>query len=150
LGEAGIDEWPVRRDLHAHTQEATRSQLGDEAFAAAYAEGGRMSVEEAVRYALTTRPTDPPVAVAGARPGADREGPAPTAGPSARRVAGGLTPREVEVARLVAEGKTNREIAEALVLSERTVSTHLDHIFAKLDVSSRTAVAAFALRHGLA
>jgi len=50
----------------------------------------------------------------------------------------------------VAQGRTNREIAEALVVSERTVTTHLDHIFTRLGVSSRTAVAAFALRHGLA
>jgi DNA-binding NarL/FixJ family response regulator len=50
----------------------------------------------------------------------------------------------------VAAGKTNREIAAALTVSERTVTTHLDHIFAKLDVSSRTAVATFALRNGLA
>ena len=54
------------------------------------------------------------------------------------------------MARLVAAGMTNRQIAETLVLSERTVATHLDHIFSKLGVSSRTAVATFALRQGLA
>jgi len=48
------------------------------------------------------------------------------------------------------DGKTNRQIAGELVLSERTVATHLDHIFAKLGVSTRTAVAAHALRQGLA
>ena len=52
-----------------------------------------------------------------------------------------LTARETEVALLVAEGHTNRRIAERLLLSERTVETHLRHICAKLDVSSRTAVA---------
>ena len=57
--------------------------------------------------------------------------------------------REVGVARLVAAGMSNREIATALVVSERTVTTHLNHIFSKLGVSSRTAVATFMLRNGL-
>ena len=60
-----------------------------------------------------------------------------------------MTRREVEVAHLAAEGRSNREIAEALVLSERTVGTRLEHIYAKLDVSSRTAVAAYVFRNGL-
>ncbi|HKA02779.1 MAG TPA: AAA family ATPase [Acidimicrobiales bacterium] len=53
----------------------------------------------------------------------------------------GLSRREYEIARLVAEGKTNRQIAAELYLSEKTVETHLYHVFAKLDVSSRAAVA---------
>jgi DNA-binding NarL/FixJ family response regulator len=61
----------------------------------------------------------------------------------------GLTEREVEVLRLVASGKSNPEIAAALVLSEKTVARHLSNIFAKLDVSSRTAAAAFAFEHRL-
>ena len=56
----------------------------------------------------------------------------------------GLTVREVEVLRLVAAGKTNPEIAAMLVLSEKTVARHLSNIFAKIDVTSRTAAAAFA------
>jgi DNA-binding CsgD family transcriptional regulator len=62
----------------------------------------------------------------------------------------GLTAREVEVLRLVAAGGTNREIAAALVISEHTVARHLQNIFAKLDVSSRSAATAFAFEHGLA
>ena len=54
---------------------------------------------------------------------------------------GTLTPRELEVARLVQERKTNREIAASLFLSEKTVETHLRHIFGKLGVSSRASVA---------
>jgi DNA-binding NarL/FixJ family response regulator len=61
----------------------------------------------------------------------------------------GLTARELEVLRLVAAGKSNREIASALVISERTVARHLQNIFAKLRVSSRTAASAFAFEHEL-
>jgi DNA-binding CsgD family transcriptional regulator len=52
-----------------------------------------------------------------------------------------LTPRELEVAELVRDRKTNREIAAALFLSEKTVETHLRHIFGKLGVSTRASVA---------
>jgi DNA-binding CsgD family transcriptional regulator len=61
----------------------------------------------------------------------------------------GLTGREVEVLALLATGKTNREIAAALVISEHTVARHVQHILAKLGVSSRTAASAFAFEHHL-
>ncbi|MDZ5622251.1 LuxR C-terminal-related transcriptional regulator [Nocardioides sp. HM23] len=62
---------------------------------------------------------------------------------------GGLTAREAEVLRLVATGLSNPEIAAALFLSEKTVARHLSNIFTKLDVTSRTAAAAYAFDHGL-
>ena len=61
----------------------------------------------------------------------------------------GLTPRELQVLRLVAAGKTNRDIATELVVSEHTVARHVQNIFAKLRVSSRTAATAFAFEHQL-
>ncbi len=64
-------------------------------------------------------------------------------------IAGGLTAREAEVLCLVAQGRSNPQIAAALVLSEKTVARHLSNIFAKLDVGSRTAAAAWAFQHGL-
>jgi len=53
-----------------------------------------------------------------------------------------LTSREVEVLRLIAAGASNRDIAEQLVISERTVKSHITHILGKLGVSSRTQAAA--------
>jgi len=60
---------------------------------------------------------------------------------SGRRREQGLTAAERRVASLVVEGRTNREVAAALVLGERTVETHLTHIYAKLGVRSRTELA---------
>jgi ATP/maltotriose-dependent transcriptional regulator MalT len=62
---------------------------------------------------------------------------------------GGLTAREVQVLRLVAAGNSNRAIAADLGISEHTVARHLQNLFAKLDVSSRSAATAFAFEHGL-
>jgi DNA-binding NarL/FixJ family response regulator len=61
----------------------------------------------------------------------------------------GLTQRELEVLRLLARGKTNRGIAQELVVSEKTVASHVSHIFTKLDVTSRSAATAYAYDHNL-
>jgi DNA-binding NarL/FixJ family response regulator len=61
----------------------------------------------------------------------------------------GLSPREREVLRLVASGASNRQISATLVLSEHTVARHLQNIFLKLQVSSRTAASAYAHQHHL-
>lgn len=81
---------------------------------------------------------DAPVDLAALRPAGEADAPA------------GLTAREVEVLRLVARGAGNREIAARLTISEHTVARHLQNIFAKLGVSSRTAAGAFAFEHDLA
>jgi HD-GYP domain-containing protein (c-di-GMP phosphodiesterase class II) len=62
---------------------------------------------------------------------------------------GGLSEREIEVVRLIAEGCSNPEIAERLVISRRTAEHHVQHVYAKLGVASRAAVALFALEHDL-
>jgi HD-GYP domain-containing protein (c-di-GMP phosphodiesterase class II) len=68
-----------------------------------------------------------------------------------RRQAGpaGLTQREVEVLRLVARGLSNKEIAERLVISPKTVGNHVEHIYTKIDASTRAAASLFAMRQGL-
>jgi DNA-binding NarL/FixJ family response regulator len=67
----------------------------------------------------------------------------------APRAAGGLTAREVEVLSLIATGRTNRAIATELVISEKTVASHVSHIFTKLDLTSRAAATAYAYEHNL-
>jgi DNA-binding NarL/FixJ family response regulator len=61
----------------------------------------------------------------------------------------GLTPREVEVLRLVAQGLTDAAVGERLFISPRTVSQHLRSIYAKLDLTSRTAATRYAVEHHL-
>ena len=61
-----------------------------------------------------------------------------------------LTPREAEVLSLVAEGLSNREIASTLVVSEATVKTHINHVFAKIGVRDRAQAVHYAYTHGLA
>lgn len=60
-----------------------------------------------------------------------------------------LTPRELVTLRLMADGQTNKEIANVLRITERTVKTHVGHLFEKLSVSSRTEAVKVATRRGL-
>jgi DNA-binding NarL/FixJ family response regulator len=70
--------------------------------------------------------------------------------PTARRIwPDGLTDREVDVLRLLAVGRTNAQIAAALVVSPRTTEHHVQHIYAKIGVSTRAAAALYAMQHGL-
>ena len=77
------------------------------------------------------------------------------AGPDVARLAesgpvpAGLTARELEVLAAMTAGASNRQVARQLVISEKTVSRHLGNIYRKLDVTSRTAAAAWAHRHGI-
>jgi DNA-binding NarL/FixJ family response regulator len=76
-------------------------------------------------------------------------GPAPDAAP-ARPLPDGLTAREAEVLSLVAAGRTNAQIAAALVVSQSTVKTHINNIFAKTGVTDRAQAVHYAYSHGLA
>lgn len=68
-----------------------------------------------------------------------------------RRIEGaaGLTPREIEVLRLIARGYSNKDVAARLVISPKTAGTHIEHIYAKLGVSSRAEASLFAMQRGL-
>lgn len=60
-----------------------------------------------------------------------------------------LTPRELEVLRLIASGKSNKEISESLVITEKTVKTHVSHVLDKLGLSDRTQAAIYAVKRGI-
>lgn len=62
----------------------------------------------------------------------------------------GLTPREIDVLRLIADGKSNTEIAKHLVITEATVKTHINNIFAKAGLRDRAQAVTYAFRHGIA
>lgn len=117
-------------------QAAARTQLGEKAFNQALAEGRKMSPEQALSAHL-------PIEI--------RQSPAsPT--PASRQTPSypaGLTAREVDVLRLVAQGLTDAQVAEQLVVSPRTVTTHLTSIYNKLGVNSRAAATRFAAEHQL-
>ena len=69
--------------------------------------------------------------------------------PARRPWPGGLTAREVEVLALLARGHSNREIAQALVITPKTAMNHVEHIYAKLGISTRAAATLYATQHGL-
>ena len=68
---------------------------------------------------------------------------------SRRQWPAGLTDREVEVLRVSATGLTKRQMARRLTISEKTVGTHLEHIYSKVGCSSRAAAVLYAMEHGL-
>jgi len=72
-----------------------------------------------------------------------------TTGSARRQRPSDLTARQLEVLRLVARGFSNRAIAERLVISPRTAERHVQDVFAKIGVSSRSGAALFAMEHGL-
>ena len=113
------------RAHHDAALEAARAVLPSTEYRAAFAKGSAMDPAEAIAFALgeSARP----------RPDADRPG----AGP------GQLTRRERDVATLVAQGMSNSQIAAVLVISVRTVETHVQHIMDKLGCSTRAQIAAW-------
>ena len=69
--------------------------------------------------------------------------------PRRREAMACATAREVEVLVLLARGMSNKQIAERLVITPKTAGNHVEHIYAKIDASSRAAAAMFAVQHGL-
>ena len=112
----------------------TRAQLDTTTFEEAWAAGRRMTLEQAIDYARTTTVEPEP-------PRTPRQ--------AAKELYGGLTTREREIAVLVAQGKSNRQIAELLVISERTVTTHVANILSKLGFTSRAQIAAWIAAKGM-
>ncbi len=129
----GITITPLARshtDYEVHLA-ASRSQLDEAAWGAAWAEGRAMTLEQAVDYAL--EPPETP----------DEAEEAPPAHPA------GLSAREVEVLKLVAQGMTDSQIAGELYISPRTVNAHLRSVYHKIGSSTRAEATRFALEHDL-
>jgi DNA-binding NarL/FixJ family response regulator len=110
------------------TKDATRAEIGRAVLAAA---AGQAVLDPAVQQRLLSAAVRAPAA----QPGHDEDE---------------LTPRESDVLRLIAAGKTNREIARALFVSEATVKTHVNRIFAKTGSRDRAQAVRFAYAHGYA
>ncbi|MDT5016275.1 MAG: hypothetical protein QOD39_2435 [Mycobacterium sp.] len=125
-GGSPFDVGPYH-DARRPFETTSRSALGDAAFEAEARRGERMPLDQAVAYALTGdhRPVS-----------ADRPASPARAGKPV------LTPREREVAELVAQGLTNKQIGARLFITHRTAEGHIENIFVKLGVTSRTQLAA--------
>ena len=100
-------------------------------------DAARQLREDVTRGRLDIDAVDAVLGAAGHRVPRRREGPA------------GLTRREVEVLVLLARGRSNKAIAEQLVVSPKTVGAHIEHIYRKIDCSTRAAASLFAMQHGL-
>lgn len=125
--QLGIVRWPAEPEVWAGIEEDARGALGDDAFAAAWAEGASLSVDEAVEFISRARGKRK-------RPSTGWES---------------LTPTELEIVRHTVGGLTNPQIGERMFISRATVKAHLSHIFAKLGTSSRSELAIEATRRGL-
>jgi DNA-binding CsgD family transcriptional regulator len=154
----------VMEQRHQRAAKQAREALGGLHYENAHDRGGALSLSTVVAWAADERGTAPwpgdvgrprdgdgvaaGMGVAGgaglgagagpagnAGPGADDDGSGP--GSAAPITAAALTRREREIALLVASGLSNRDIATRLFISKRTVDAHVEHIFAKLEISSR-------------
>jgi DNA-binding CsgD family transcriptional regulator len=123
--DKGIARFPMYQASYNAAMESSRDALGDKAFDATWAEGAALSIDETIAYAQRGR---------GKRK-------RPTSGWES------LTPTETDVVRLVREGLANKDIAARLLISRRTVQTHLTHVYTKLGLTSRVQLVQEAARH---
>lgn len=121
----GAVRFKVHDAEHDVAVQATRDAMGDKDFDAAFVEGSALSTLEAITYAQRGK-------------GERRR---PSMGWAS------LTPAERDVVRLVCDGLANKEIAKRLLVSPRTVQTHLTHVYTKLNLSSRVQLVQEASRH---
>jgi DNA-binding NarL/FixJ family response regulator len=124
---AKVDETNAYGMFDQRSAQKIREAVGDAELDAAFAEGAAYSFEQAVNLALGEQD-------AGEHPRRSREDTAST---------GVLTRREHEIALLLAKGLSNKAVAARLVISQRTVESHVDHILSKLALTSRAQVASW-------
>jgi non-specific serine/threonine protein kinase len=132
LSEIGVPLAPVDQAAMERDMTATRRRLGRPEWESAWAAGQLLSWQQAVELALAEDPGGTGV----------RRGAAPEPRPA-------LSAREREVTALIARGLSNREISAALVIAEKTVGSHVEHIMTKLGLRSRTRIAVWAIEHGI-
>ena len=127
--ELGFPAAPSDVEAYRQLKDTIRTSLDAGTFADAWQAGQVMALEDVIERAL-----DEPQLVN------DEQSPLPLSL---------LSERETEVLRLVVDGMTNQEIAATLFISQHTVANHVASILNKLGLESRTAAAAYAVRHGL-
>jgi DNA-binding NarL/FixJ family response regulator len=127
--ELGFPVVPSEVEAYRQLKDTIRTSLDANTFADAWQAGQAMSLEDVIERAL-----------AESQPLNDEQSPFPSSL---------LSERETEVLRLVVDGLTNQEIAATLFISQHTVANHVASILNKLGLESRTAAAAYAVRHGL-
>jgi predicted ATPase/DNA-binding CsgD family transcriptional regulator len=123
LSGARVGEMSPYQAIDQQCAEQTRAALGTEPFEAAFAAGATSGREETISYALDEKPAKT------------------TPAPAHPTEPGDLTRREHEIAELVARSMSNKDIAATLVISPRTVETHVENILAKLGFTTRAQVA---------
>jgi len=129
----------MKQPFYDQTVAVARAQLGEKVFVALWDEGQQLTSIEAL-----TAEARVPITTSGLKAVSTSRLPPPAASLD------GLTAREVEVLRLVAIGLSKNQIAEQLVLSPNTVNVHIQSIYGKLGINSRSAATRYAIEHHLA
>ncbi|MFL5589309.1 MAG: LuxR C-terminal-related transcriptional regulator [Ktedonobacteraceae bacterium] len=141
LRVSGTHHNPVGREQPSYerTLRAARGHLGEETFAALWAEGQAMTPEEVLAAQGLLFGPEQADALTSGHPTTTSPAPVPR----------GLTAREVEVLRLLAGGLTDKQIAARLVISPKTVNIHVASIYKKLEVATRIAATLYAIEQNL-